>query len=62
MPLKTVKDKVADVAVSTIGNAAGATVAPRTGLSKARSAVMRPAVIVAVVIAVGAYLLGLRRR
>jgi MYXO-CTERM domain-containing protein len=60
--LHAMTGRAADVAVSTVGNAAGATVAPGTAMTKLRSTALSPAVAVPVLLAVLAYLAGRRRR
>lgn len=55
---REVADRAADVAVSAIGNAAGATVAPGTALAKLRAKAGSPTVIALAVVAVVAFLAG----
>lgn len=59
---QTLVSKAADAAVATVGNAAGATVAPRTAVTKVRTKAASPGVLI-VVLALGlAYVLGRRAR
>ena len=60
--LHTMAGRAADLAVSAVGNAAGATVAPGTAWAKFRAKALSPTVAVPVLIAVLAYLAGRRRR
>lgn len=58
--LRTVAEKVSDVAVTTVGDAAGATVAPGTAARKLRSKATSLTALALVVAAALAYLLGRR--
>jgi hypothetical protein len=53
-------DRAAEKTISAAGNAAGATVDPSTGLQKAASVAMRPGVLVALMLAAVAYVVGRR--
>jgi len=53
-------DRASDKTISAVGNAAGATVDPATGLQKLRSVAMKPAVLLALVLAAVGFLVGRR--
>jgi hypothetical protein len=55
-------DRLAELATSVVGSAAGATVNRRTGLRRLRATLLRPQVLLAVGLAVVAYALGGRAR
>ena len=55
-------DKVGEIATEVIGNAAGAVADPKTAIGKAKATSRRTLPIVAVIIAVAAIMMMIRRR
>lgn len=55
-------DRVGEAPTSAIGNAAGATVDPKTAAMQLKSAIAKPSVVFAVVLLAVGYLLGRRAR